>query len=263
MAGLADTLRFVLTVARVADEHEIQYPAASLAYYPFVSLLPLLVLVLAVISNDLAVRIQTDLPPVLTPEVRQLMYESITTASGRVGAVLLAIAVLAWSAVNVVIGFQTVVKRVEGILYKPLFEELRDAVSILGSLSLAVLSMILTGLVFVTLPVTPLVVSGGLVVLFVTLTVAFVPMYYVPSRAVTSLSEAFPGAVTAALGWTVLLTAIHLYATNAERYAIYGVLSGIILVLTALYIAAIVLMVGIVVNAILVDEAKSERSLQW
>lgn len=262
MASLAEALRFVLTVARVADEHEIRYPAATLAYYPFVSLLPLLVLVLAVISDDLAVRLQTDTPPVLTPEVRQLMYESITTASGQVGAVLLAVVVLLWSGVNVVIGFQTVIKRVEGILYKPLFEELCDGISILGSLSLAVLSMVLTSAVFVTLPVTPLVVTGGLVVLFVTLTTAFVPMYYVPSRAVTSLSAALPGAVTAAFGWTVLLTVIHLYATNAEQYAIYGVLSGIILVLTALYVAAIILMVGVVVNAILADEAKSERPIR-
>jgi membrane protein len=45
-----------------------------------------------------------------------------------------------------------------------------------------------------------------------------------------------------------------LYVVNAAQYAIYGVLSGIILMLTSIYLAAVVLMVGLVVNAVLAAE---------
>lgn len=69
----------------------------------------------------------------------------------------------------------------------------------------------------------------------------------------TSLTEALPGALTAAVGWTVLLTAIRFYAGNAPQYALYGVLSGIIIILTSFYLGAIILMIGAIVNTVSAD----------
>jgi membrane protein len=71
---------------------------------------------------------------------------------------------------------------------------------------------------------------------------------------VTTPRAALPGAVTAAAGWTTLHAAVQFYAGNATQYAIYGVLSGVIIILTSLYLAAVVLMVGVVVNATLAGE---------
>jgi membrane protein len=56
--------------------------------------------------------------------------------------------------------------------------------------------------------------------------------------------------MTAALGLATPFTAIRTYAVNAPRYAIYGALSGIIILLTSLYFAAFVLMIGFIVNAV-------------
>lgn len=251
MARLVDSLGTVEVVARAALEHEIKYPAAAVAYYAFVSIVPWLVLVLAVLGEQIAVRIGTVTPRLLAPEARGLIYDATTTASGRTGAVALAIVALAWSGANIAVGFRTVVERVERAPEGPLVEQLRDTATVLGSLFLAVVAIVLTSALFALFPARPAVRFLRLVALFGALAAVFLPMYYVPSEVVTSWTGALPGALAAALGWTVLLSVLQLYALNAARYAIYGILGGIILVLTSLYVAAIVLMLGVVVNTTL------------
>ena len=248
---MADRLDAALTVVREAGEHEIHYPAAALAYYGFVSLLPMVVLVLAVVGESAAGRIEAASPRFLTPEAQHLVYEAMTNASGRTGAALFAAAVLAWSGVNVAEGFLTVVERVEETPERSLVEKVPSAASVLASLGFAVVSVVLTSVLFTLIPVRTHVVGGGLVVLLLSLSLSFVPMYYVPSKAVTSVSATVPGSLTAAFGWTALLAGIQFYADHAGRYAVYGALSGVILILTSLYIASVALMAGVVVNATL------------
>jgi membrane protein len=260
MPRLADVLDVALTVARVADEHEIRYPAAALAYYAFVSFVPVVVLAFGIIGEQFAGWIYTTSPRFLTPGAQRLVYDATTAASGRGGAALLAILALAWSGANIAVDFQTVVERIEETGEDPLVEQLRDAVVVLGSLGLAIVSIVLTSVAFALLPDGLLLSAAGAVVLFVALTAAFVPLYYVPSTVLESPTAALPGALTAASGWTVLHTGVQFYAGNASQYAVYGVLSGIIIILTSLYIAAIVLMGGIVVNATLSDGGVRVRS---
>lgn len=242
-----------MTVARMTYEHDVKYPAAAIAYYAFVSFIPLLLLVFGAVGEPIAMRIYTAMPQFLTPAAQQLVYDATTAASEQIGAVLLAIVVLTWSGANVAVGFQTVVERVEDVTRDPLPDRIRDAVAVLGSLGLAMVSIIFTSTFFVLPPADPLAGFLGLAALFIVLTASFLPLYYVPSHSVTSPSEALPGAATVAFGWTILHTAVHFYAVNADRYAVYGVLSGIIVILTSLYLAAVVLMVGVVVNATLTD----------
>jgi len=249
MLRLADVLDAALTAVRVADEHEIKYPAAAFAYYAFVSFLPVTVLALAVLGEQSTADIQTAMPQLLTPEARRLVVESIGTASGRTGATLLAVAVFAWSGANMGVDFQSVIERVEGTEEQSLVEQLRDAVRILGSLSLAAMAVVFTGGIFSQLSAGPLTASAWPLVLFGVLVLAFLPLYYLPSKVVTSPSDALPGALTAGVGWTVLITGIQYYTVNAGQYALYGILSGVILILTSLYLAALVLMLGVVVNA--------------
>ncbi|WP_123537333.1 YihY/virulence factor BrkB family protein [Halosimplex salinum] len=249
MPRLADVLDAALTAARVADEHDIKYPAAAFAYYAFVSFLPVTVLALAVLGDRSAAEVRAAMPRLLTPEARRLVTESIGTASGRTGATMLAIVVFAWSGANMGVDFQSVVERVEGTDEPPLVEQLRDAVRVLGSLSLAALAVVFTGGVFSQLSAGPLTAVAWPLVLLGVLVLAFLPLYYLPSTLVTSPSGALPGALTAAVGWTVLILGIQFYVANAGQYALYGILSGVILILTSLYLAALVLMLGVVVNA--------------
>ncbi|MFC6872322.1 YihY/virulence factor BrkB family protein [Halobellus marinus] len=253
MRRLGHAFEFILTVGQMAGKHSIKYPAAALAYYAFVSQVPLLILVVAVLSDQLVTQIQRTTPDFLTPDAQQLLSEALVTASGQTGAALLAVSVLAWSGANIVIGFQEVVNRVEHTPRESFRTQLRDASSVLGSFGLVIVAVIITTVAFTLLPIGRVLSYGEPLVQFGMLTIAFLPLYYGPSRVVRSLTAALPGAMTAAIGWTVLLTAIRFYANNASQYALYGVLSGIIIILTSFYLGAIVLMLGAIVNTVTAD----------
>jgi membrane protein len=248
-----DAVETVATIAESSYEHRIQYPAAALAYYAFVSLLPLFVLLLAGAGDWITRPVRSAAFHFLTPEAQQAVAKGLASASGKVGAMAFAVVVLAWSGVNVTAGFETVVGRVEDDPDESRRSRLRDAVGIFGSLGLGVGSVVTASALFALLPDATHVVTIGLLVLFVALTVAFLPLYYVPTNETPSLVSALPGTLTAALGWTALLTTVRYYVANAATYAVYGVLSGVLLVLTSLYVAAFVLMLGFVVNATLAD----------
>jgi len=126
----------------------------------------------------------------------------------------------------------------------------RAAASILGSLAVAMVLIVLTSVTFALLPSGSPFAFVGHAVLLLVLTVAFLPDVHRPLAGGDQLRRGRSRRVHRALGWTLLLTAIQIYAANAASYAIYGVLSGVIIILTSLYLGAIFLMVGLVVNAI-------------
>jgi membrane protein len=245
----------VLTIAQSAYEYKIQYPAAALAYYAFVSLVPLLVLLLAVVGESLVDPVSAASFHFLTPQAQQLVTKALANSSGKLAATLFAVGVLVWSAANVTAGFETMVARVEEPSPESDSHRLRDAVSILGSIGLGFGVIVAASRLFVLVPRALPVVALGAAFLFVALTVVFIPLYYVPTSELPSPVAALPGTLTVAFGWTVLLVSVRFYVANAATYAIYGVLSGILLLLTSLYVAGVVLMLGFVVNATLSERA--------
>jgi len=255
MAQRAGWVATARTVAGIAYGSDIRYIATSLAYYAFISLMPVLLLVFIVFGRQLADVVSVTGARFLTPDTQQLLYEGLTAATGRTAATILSVVVLAWSGANVAVGFLTVVERVEAVAEKPLPKQVCDAAVVLGTLTAAIL-VILAQSVFLSLFATGLLsVLVGFAVLFVALAVTLLPLYFVPSRVANSPQDALPGAMTTAMGWTALHAAIQFFAANAGQYAIYGVLSGLILILTGAYVAAIVLMIGVVVNAVLATDA--------
>jgi membrane protein len=257
MDSLADGVDLVVAIVRTAIEEKIRYPAAALAYYAFVSFVPLLLLVFALVGQRLATELSRTAPQFLTPPVRDLVNQSVTTGAGRAGSGVLAILVLLWSGVNFAGDVRTVVERVEGPIDGGLGRWLRDAVVILGSVGLSILAVVVTSIVYALPPSGPLVEVASFFGLWLALTVAFVPLYAVPSTVVSSLGGALPGAVAASLGWTVIHTGIHFYAVNAAQYALYGVLSGIVVIFTGLYMAASMLLTGVIVNALVTGRQSS------
>lgn len=71
---------------------------------------------------------------------------------------------------------------------------------------------------------------------------------FVPTRAV---SRDLPGTVTAGIGLLVSETAFHLYSTVAGQYQAYGFLGIVLLFLLWLYVGALALLFGAVVNAVI------------
>jgi membrane protein len=148
MGRLPDVVGVARTVVRVAHSCNVKYPAAALAYYAFVSFVPLLLFVFAVVGQQFATEVAARSPRFLTPAARGLVYEALTAASGRTGAVLLAAGVLGWSGANVAVDFLTVVERVEDATAGSLAEQLRDGVVVLGALSVAIVTIVLTNVLF-------------------------------------------------------------------------------------------------------------------
>jgi len=250
MARRSEWLSFVTTVARITHESDVRYLATAFAYYAFLSLMPLLVMVVALVSWQFADALVVPPGQFLTPDAQQLVFDALTTASGRTGSTVLSILALAWGSANVAAGFLTVIDRVEAAPDRGVSSHVRDSFVVLGALGAAMAVIIVQSVLLSIVGPNPVVTVVGFVALLLALTLTFCPLYYVPSRLVGSLSEALPGAFVAACGWTVIHAGIQFYVLNAAQYAIYGVLSGIIIILTSTYLAAAVLMVGVVINAV-------------
>jgi hypothetical protein len=102
--------------------------------------------------------------------------------------------------------------------------------------------------------VAPVVLIGGL-------SVTFLPMYYIFPDVDIAVREALPGAVLAAVGWVLLQVGFRAYTRIAGSYEAYGVLGGVLLLITFLYFGGLVLLVGAVVNATLADRLADEADL--
>jgi len=107
--------------------------------------------------------------------------------------------------------------------------------------------------------------AASILVLPAFLAVVFLPMYYLLPEPDIGLREALPGAAIAAVGWTLLQAGFQVYAASAGQFQVYGVIGGILLLVTWLYLAAVVVVVGGVVNVVLAgrDETAPASGAGW
>jgi membrane protein len=93
---------------------------------------------------------------------------------------------------------------------------------------------------------------------FLGLVVAFYPMYYVFPDLDVSVGDVWPGVVVAALGWVVLEGVFGIYVGFSSKAQHYGLLGTLILLVTWLYLGALVLLLGVSVNATLAGRNQGE-----
>ena len=248
------------TARRVVDavqDQRVTFLAAGVAYYAFVSLIPALLLLLVVAStvfgDAVAARLLALTGEFLTPAGEEAIGTAVASAQGRAGASLLGIGVLLWSTLKVFRGLDTAFIEVYGVDDDVSFlEQLTDAASVVLAIGVGITVMLVVGAVLAAVDV-PLVELASVLALPLLLTVVFLPMYYLLPYPPVSVREAIPGAVLAAVGWTVLQAGFQAYAASAGQYQVYGVIGGILLLVTWLYIAAIVVILGAVLNVVLAD----------
>ena len=250
------------TVVRTVREEEISFLAAGIAYYMFVSLLPLLLLGLVVGTvvggPTFAVRIVSVAGAVLTPAASTLLADALTSSAGRGGATVLGLAVTLWSALKVFRGLDSAFARVYRTHeQRSLVDELVDGLSALAGIGVALAGLAAVSALGAILGVR---VALGGVALMPVLTVAFLPLYYLFPDEQMSLGSALPGAMFAGVGWTVLGTGFSVYAAQADSYQVYGVIGGVLLLVTWFYFAGQVLLVGAAVNAALADRQLQQVS---
>jgi len=255
-------------VDRIKSE-QVTFLAAGIAYYAFVSMLPALLLLLAVASavggDDLATRAVESFGDALSPVGQDLLRETLLSASGRAPATLVGLPVLAWGTLKVFRGLAVAFGRIYRTESNPTFvEQVRDAATALGAVGLGLAVLVAVGLglavlvaVGTAIGVADVAYAGivGTLVLGVVLTVVFLPLYYVFPSVAVSARSVLPGTALAAVGWTVLGTGFRLYAASADQFALYGFVGAVLLLVTWLYVGSIVLLAGATLNAVLADRA--------
>ncbi len=261
----------VLAVVDAVRSDRITFIAASLAYYAFISLLPLMLLGLVAVSvvggPDLATEVGNDVAASFGEESGALVADALTSASGRGGATVFGLAVLVWSGLKLFRGMDVAFSTVYGTADKESFlDQLYNAVVTLVGVGVAVVATVAVGIATAELDgvvagVDVLNLAGSLV-LFGGLTAAFLPLYYVlPAEGEVTVREALPGAAFAAVGWVALTTGFRVYAGMAASYQAYGVLGGVLLLVTFLYFGGLVLLVGVVLNAVLAGRIEEGENL--
>ncbi|WP_049899557.1 YihY/virulence factor BrkB family protein [Halococcus agarilyticus] len=243
------------TIAEIRENH-LTFLAGSLAFYAFVSLVPLFVLAFVaatVVGGEaFATRITELLESTLTESARDLLADVLTDPSGQTGASVIGLVTLLWSALKLFRGLDIAFDAIYGVRRpKSLLAQLRDGAIVLLGVGLAVGAIVLTSAALALLPTIPYVEGFHPLLLVVGLSLTFLPLYYFLPDVDVSVVEVLPGTLLAALGWTVTEFAFQLYVAYAGQYAAYGVIGGVLLVLLWLYYSGLVLLLGAVVNVVL------------
>lgn len=240
----------------LATREEVTFLAAAIAYYGLVSVIPGLILALGIATTlsgpGLAERILALSGSVLTESGKTVIADALAEPGDQSGATIIGIVVLLWGALKGFRGLDRAFSRIYGTAgQKTFLHGLLDAVIGLAGVATAFLLMVVLGGVLAALQLPAIGWIGGLVVLLVGLFVAFLPLYLrFPDTDVT-LREAVPGAAVVAIGWVGLQTAFQGYASVASGTDLYGVLGGVLLLVTWFYIAAMLILLGAVFNVVL------------
>lgn len=241
--------------------------AASLAYFAVISLVPLLLLVVVALSalrgDQLALDIATYAAGVISPRSSGVLVEVVTSAPERDSATFLGLFVLLWGTLLLFRALDDAFGQVYGEGQESLFlGDLVNALLVFGVVVGAMVAMIGVGagLSFVLIDqvwnlLAPL-------ILFVVLTVVFLPMFALFPDADVSIAEAIPGTVFTAAGWTVLQIAFGIYTRSTGAAELYGAAGAFLLLLTWLYVGSLVVLVGAVLNAVLAGRVSPDREVQ-
>ena len=247
------------TVRRVVDtalDRQVTFLAAAIAYYAFVSLIPALLLLVVVASAVFGEAIAAELVAAtgefLTPAGEEAVAAAVSSAGGRTGASVLGAAVLLWSTLKVFRGLDTAFVELYGVEGTPgVLKQVTDAASVVLGVGVGIGVMVAVGAFVAAVDAVPVAEAASVLALPAVLAVVFLPMYYLLPQPAIGVREALPGAVFAAVGWTLLQAGFQVYAASAGQYQVYGVIGGILLLVTWLYLAAAVVVVGGVVNVVL------------
>jgi YihY family inner membrane protein len=254
------------TTVRAVRSDQITFIAASLSYYAFISLVPLLLLGLVVASavggEQFAVGLADRAADAFGEQAGEAVRGAFTSETGQGGATVVGVVVLLWSGLKLFRGMDVAFSTVYGApLPEGIVEQVRDAVVTLAAVALGVVATVGLGLVIARVDISALGIdlAGiiGTLLLVLGLAAAFFPLYYLlPARNVTP-REALPGTLFAAVGWTGLQTGFRVYAGQAGTTA-YGVLGAALLLVTFLYFGGLILLIGVVLNAVVAGRLDEE-----
>lgn len=251
-------VEFVRHVVSEARSENVPFMAGSLAYLGLVSLTPLLAMaiyllgvagrtgslpsVIAVLEGATA----TDITPLLRTIAG---YQPTAEAS------VFGIAILLWASFRVVRGLDTAFSEIYGGQPSAsVWERLVDMVIGIGAvLGAAVVASF--AFVVVTTVNIPYREATARTILFLGLVVALFPIYYRFPDTDVSVWETVPGVLIAAVGWATVQIVLEAYLMFVGALDISSAFGALLLLLLWLYVGSACLLIGMVVNALLVEDS--------
>lgn len=238
--------------------------AASTAFFLFLSLVPMLIVICTVIpytplTEENLVTAVTDLTPdMVDPLVESLIAEVYDKSAG-----ILSIAVVAtiWSAAKGVLALMRGLNAINGVEENRNYLVVRGVASLYTVVMLVVMILSLFIMVFGNqlvnlalhrIPQLEYVVSFTMNFRFLfvwgVLTLLFSAIYtFVPNKKLR-LKEQVPGAAFSAVVWSVFSWGFSLYVGRTGSYSIYGSLSIIVVIMIWMYFCIYIIMIGAYLN---------------
>ena len=249
-----------IALGRAVVDHalatDVPFMAGAIAYQAFVSLLPLLFLLVVVAAalgeGELTRRLLSITVGQLPADARAPVRGAVRNAVARTGNSIVGVVVLGFGAFAVFNGFDkafTELYRVERGANFP--NQIRDAAVVLGALGIALIAIATTWRTMVLPESVPFHGFLRVVLLTIGLAVTFYPMFYVFPEVSLGWREVLPGVVVAAVGLTALQMLFRLYVRFVARSGAFGVISSVLLLATWLYFSGFILLLGGALNAVL------------
>jgi membrane protein len=262
----------VRTAQAVSDRYARDsggYMSAAIAYYGFLSLFPLLLLALSIVGFVLAGRpgLQENVAESIgeaVPGLSTLIGENLDSlVMTRTGVGVVALAGLLWTGMGVAGAARNALRR---IFRQPLpLGIVQDKVwLLLKTIGLGVLALVATGLAGVVAnvegegPVGIVLVVGVPVVTLALDFALFLAAYRTLMKGRPGWRSVAPGAMFAAIGWTVLKLVGAWYAsrTVANSSGVYGAFATTVGVLVLLYLSGRLFVYGAELNAVLMERGE-------
>lgn len=251
-------LNTVRELVNVARDRQIPFLAAALAHYTLASLVPLLLLAVALAAllgsgEALESFVANELGAVLTESGQEIILQALQSTEGAVGAGVVSILAALWSGSKIFRGLDVAFHRIYAVDSSPsIVDQLRDAVVVIGLLAVSIGAMIAIGAAVNTYewPI-PYPTVVGTIFLLLGLTVGLLPIYYVLTPTDHSIEDVLPGTVLAAVGLVALQVGFVYYTRFAGQYATLGMLGALLLFVIWLYFGGIIVLLGGALNYVL------------
>lgn len=252
MTDIFSTVRLIVTLVH---EKELSFLAGSIAFFAFFSLIPSLLLLVALGSlvggEQFVTRIVRLFEISLSAQGRAVIGEALADPTGQVSASVVGVVGLLWSTFKVFRAIDVAFDRLYGsdkVTSVP--QQLQNATVVVISIGGGTILLLIFQIVLVRLDAgfsasTSLI---GVPVLFVGLLIVLAPLYYVMPPGRVPVRQTVPGTLTAVVGLIVLQQVFHVYASLAGQYRAYGFIGAVLLFLLWLYVGALILLLGAVVN---------------
>lgn len=238
--------------------------AASTAFFMFLSLVPILIMICTIIpytpltEENLLKGITEIMPTVLEPLMVSVVSDVYEKSAGVLSVA--AIATL-WSASRGVLALMRGLNEINGVEEKRNYFVVRGIAAFYTLVMLAVLLLsliinvfgnVLLDMIFARVPQTrrlfDFFMNFRFLIIWLILTLLFAAVYaYVPDKKLR-LSAQLPGAVFTAIVWSVYSWGFAIYVERINNLSTYGSLSIIVIIMLWLYFCIYIILIGAHIN---------------